>query len=259
MGETAGGIGSPTGSSKSTTTTECRSAPRARGRRWLEARGVVGAALCETGAGCAVGAPLMTASADVAGSGVSQVVSGRQPTALGQAAGPAAQAVEETVVGAAALASPLAGGRRPIASGGGETAAGKETASLRSRAEGVHSVLHPIAQKQRTTAVLRTNGKDIVAGGALDLTPAQRAVLRPGEVAAKLRGAHAEVTALAHAKAGGLAPKALAVTRAICPRCAAAIEAVGGTLTSSTITIWPKKIGCREKPSLRRSIDHQRP
>lgn len=98
-------------------------------------------------------------------------------------------------------------------------------------------MLDPIAQAQRTTAVLRTSGGDIVAGGARDLTPAQRALLGPGEIAAKLPRAHAEVTALQHAAGAGLSPEAMAVTRGICPQCAASIEASGGTLTSPTTVI----------------------
>lgn len=111
-------------------------------------------------------------------------------------------------------------------------------ASLVARAEQLHRVLDPIARAQRTTAVLRTNGATIVAGGARDLTPAQRAMLTIGEMAGRLPGAHAEITALGTAGRLGLSPAELAVTRAICPQCAAAIEASGGTLTSETTAIW---------------------
>jgi hypothetical protein len=67
----------------------------------------------------------------------------------------------------------------------------------------------------------------------------QKALLGPGEIAATLPGAPAEVTALAHAQQAGLTPQTMAVTRAICPQCATAIEASGGTLTSPTTVIWP--------------------
>lgn len=117
--------------------------------------------------------------------------------------------------------------------------AARGTEALAARAKRVHGALDPIAQSQRTTAVLQTSGGNIVAGGAHDLTPAQRALLGPGEVAVKLPGAHAEVTALLHAKATGLTPEAMAVTRAICAQCAAAIEATGGRLTGPTTAIWP--------------------
>jgi RHS repeat-associated protein len=112
---------------------------------------------------------------------------------------------------------------------------------LGERAGAVHEVLDPIAQGRRTTAVLETtDGSRIVAGGARDLTPAQRAALVEGEIAAKMPGAHAEVTALEHAIANGLTPSELAVTRSICPDCAAKIEAAGGNLTSPTTAEWPK-------------------
>lgn len=87
--------------------------------------------------------------------------------------------------------------------------------------------------------MLRTNSGDIVAGGARDLTPAQRALLGPGETAARLPGAHAEVTALQAAQKAGSTPQSLAVTRAICPQCAEAIEAGGGVLTSPTTAVFP--------------------
>ncbi|WP_437303486.1 hypothetical protein [Sorangium sp. So ce388] len=112
--------------------------------------------------------------------------------------------------------------------------------SLAARAEQVHTALHPVAQRMRTTAALDTTGGRIIAGGGPDLTPAQRALLDPGEIAATLPGAHAEATALAHAQQAGLTPQAMAVTRAICPQCANTIEMSGGTLTSPTTAIWPR-------------------
>ncbi len=114
------------------------------------------------------------------------------------------------------------------------------TAGLAARAEQVHGVLDPIAQAQRTTAVLRTSGGTVVAGGARDLTPAQRALLGPGEIAAKLPGSHAEVTAIQAAKQAGLTPEAMAVTRPICPGCSAAIKASGGSVTSPKTAVWSK-------------------
>jgi hypothetical protein len=118
-------------------------------------------------------------------------------------------------------------------------AAARGTADIAARVKQVHGALHPIAQAQRTTAVLRTSGGNIVAGGARDLAPIQKAMLGPGEIAAKLPGAHAEITALTHAQQGGLTPQAMAVSRAICPQCAAAIKASGGTITTPTTAIWP--------------------
>jgi tRNA(Arg) A34 adenosine deaminase TadA len=87
--------------------------------------------------------------------------------------------------------------------------------------------------------VLRTNDGNIIAGGARDLGPMQKALIGPGEIVAKMPGAHAEITALKHAQEAGLMPQAMAVTRAICPQCAAAIEASGGTLASPTTAVWP--------------------
>ena len=113
------------------------------------------------------------------------------------------------------------------------------TAALTERAAQIHGVLDPIAQARRTTAVLQTNAGRIIAGGARDLSPAQRALLTSGEIAARLPGAHAEVTALSAAKQLGLTPNEMAVTWTICPQCASAIEASGGTLTSTTTAIWP--------------------
>jgi RHS repeat-associated protein len=126
------------------------------------------------------------------------------------------------------------------AAAGGAAAASGGTGDLAARAEQVHDALDPIAQNQRTTAVLQTSGGTIVAGGVRDLTPAQRALLGPGEIAAKLPGAHAEVTAIQAAQQAGLTPEAMAVTRVICPQCAAAIEAIGGALTSPTTAVWHK-------------------
>ena len=114
------------------------------------------------------------------------------------------------------------------------------TEALSARANEVHSVLHPIAQQMRTTAALATDeGTTIIGGGASDLTPPQRAILGPGEMASALPGEHAEITVLQAASDNGLTPRALGVTRTICPACQAAIEESGGILTSPTTAIWP--------------------
>ena len=114
------------------------------------------------------------------------------------------------------------------------------TDALVARANEVHNVLHPIAQQMRTTAALATDeGTTIIGGGVRDLTPAQRAVLGPGEMASALPGEHAEMTVLQAAADNGLTPRALAVTRPICSECQAAIEASGGVLTGPTTAIWP--------------------
>ncbi len=86
--------------------------------------------------------------------------------------------------------------------------------------------------------MLGTDAGDIVAAGGRDLSPAQRAMLGPGETAAKLPGAHAEVTALEGAAQAGAKPQALGVSRPICDACKATIEESGGTLTSPTTAVW---------------------
>ena len=110
---------------------------------------------------------------------------------------------------------------------------------LAERAAQIHGALDPIAQGMRTTAALETNAGRIIGGGGRDLIPAQRALLGPGEIAAQAPGADAEITVLAQAARMGATPFALAVTRTICPSCAAAIRASGGVLTTPTTAIWP--------------------
>jgi hypothetical protein len=112
---------------------------------------------------------------------------------------------------------------------------------LAERAQGIHGVLDGVAQGMRTTAVLETDIGRIVAGGGPDLTPLQRAVLVRGEIPAKAPRVHAEITALDKAAIIGATPSKLAVTRAICPRCAAVIESRGGRLTSPTTAAFPRR------------------
>jgi lipoprotein-anchoring transpeptidase ErfK/SrfK len=116
-----------------------------------------------------------------------------------------------------------------------------KTSWLGQRARQIHDLLDPIAQDMRTTAALSTEeGTTVIGGGKVDLTPAQRAALGPGEMAAKLPGQDAEITVLQGAAENGLTPQALGVTRPICSECQAAIEQSGGTLTSSTTAAWPR-------------------
>ncbi|MCP3918612.1 MAG: RHS repeat-associated core domain-containing protein [bacterium] len=108
------------------------------------------------------------------------------------------------------------------------------------RARQVHGALDSYAQTRRTTAVLRTNAGDIVAGGSRrDLTGRQRRLLKKNEVAAELPGAHAEVTALQHATEQGLTPKAISASRPFCSDCITAIENAGGTIVTDTRAVWP--------------------
>ena len=115
------------------------------------------------------------------------------------------------------------------AEAGAAPAAGPPKA-LAARAEEVHAKLDPIAQKQRTTAVLQTNEGTVVGGGKRDLTPAQRASLKPGETAAKAPGKHAEETVIQNAQQTGAKPQNMAVTRTICTGCQNVIKASGGTV-----------------------------
>jgi hypothetical protein len=112
---------------------------------------------------------------------------------------------------------------------------------LAERAKEIHNVLDEIAQRMRTTAVLETDAGRIVAGGIRDLNPLQKAALGRGEIAAKAPDVHAEVTALDKAASIGATPSELAVTRTICPECAAVIESLGGKLTSRTTAVFPRR------------------
>jgi hypothetical protein len=115
----------------------------------------------------------------------------------------------------------------------------QELAALSERAGQIHGALDKIAQSRRVTAILSTDGDTIVAGGKRDLDPVQRALIQPGERAAKLPGAHAEITALSEAENAGLMPRALATSRPICPECRAAIEDADGVLTSKFTAVFP--------------------
>jgi hypothetical protein len=115
---------------------------------------------------------------------------------------------------------------------------GTNKAALTHRAEEIHSVLDPIAAKQRTTAVLETSGGNIIGGGVRDLNPAQRALMKPGEILSKLPGEHAEITAVQEAAARGLKPKAIATTRDFCPECRKALEMAGATITGPRTAVW---------------------
>lgn len=125
-------------------------------------------------------------------------------------------------------------GKAGLKKGAIRPALGKQVAEL-------HGTLDRIAQTQRTTAVLETRGgARIVASGGRDLTPAQKALLGPTDMAAKSPGAHAEVTALEHAIQKGLRPTQITASRPFCPECIKAIEAAGGKITGSTTAVFPR-------------------
>lgn len=136
-----------------------------------------------------------------------------------------------------------AGQRRARAPDYDQTAVGSsvaaEDAGLVARANEVHGALDPIAQNSRTTAVLGTQeGPNVIASGGRDLSPIQRALAGPNDVLGRLPGAHAEVTALDAASNAGLTPSQMAVSRAICPACQAAIEQSGGQVGSNGMWAW---------------------
>lgn len=117
-----------------------------------------------------------------------------------------------------------------------------QTVAMEIRVGQIHRALDPIAQEMRTTAIVRTSdGTQIVGGGARDLTRAQISVLQESEVAAKLPGAHAEMTVLNSAHQAGLRPAEIVVTRPICPDCQIVIEVLGGRVTSPTRAVFRVK------------------
>jgi hypothetical protein len=115
----------------------------------------------------------------------------------------------------------------------------KEIAALTERATQVHGALEEIAGRLRTTAILSTDGKTIIGGGRRDLDPVQKALIQPGEIAAKLPGAHAEITVLAKAKKEGLTPRTLVSTRRICDQCRSAIDDADGVLIDKHTAVFP--------------------
>jgi filamentous hemagglutinin len=91
--------------------------------------------------------------------------------------------------------------------------------------------LDPIAQSMRTTAaasVTDSNGVTSVMVGSSQntLSPAQRALLGPGETAVTGAG-HAETTVINAAQAQGMQVNAVAASRTICATCQQAIKDAG--------------------------------
>jgi len=96
----------------------------------------------------------------------------------------------------------------------------ESTVSLEARAKELHGLLDPRAQRMRTTAVTETEeGVTYVSSSQNTLSPAQRAALKPEEVAAEGAG-HAEVTGINAARQAGHTPTQTAASRPICPTCA---------------------------------------
>ena len=97
--------------------------------------------------------------------------------------------------------------------------------AAQSRADEMHQVLDPHAQRRRTTAVTETtDGTRVISSSERRLSPAQRRALRPGEVEGVGPG-HAEVTGVNAAKGMGKTPTGTAASRPICTDCASFLEA----------------------------------
>ncbi|QFV00189.1 hypothetical protein KDY119_03724 [Luteimicrobium xylanilyticum] len=113
------------------------------------------------------------------------------------------------------------------------------TSRLASRADELSGALDRIAQSRRTSAVLSTDeGADVLAGGGRDLSGAQKALAKAGDVIAKSPGDHAEVTAVNEALGQGLAPQGIAASRPFCPTCQAFLEDHGATILSPRTAWW---------------------
>ena len=124
--------------------------------------------------------------------------------------------------------------------------AGAEVQAVTSKLSQFQSTMDPAAANGgRTLSILRTTGFDVFGSGRRDLSPAFRALLGPGEMAAKLFGRHAEPTVLTAADRlgsifpGSFVPRILVTTVNICPICADFIESKGGILFSPRLVIWP--------------------
>lgn len=114
-----------------------------------------------------------------------------------------------------------------------------DTAAAIVRAKEINSVLHPIAAKNRTVAVVKTEeGIDIVGSGVRDLERQQLAMLGNGEVPAALSGAHAEITAIEQAMALGLTPTVIGTSRSICTHCELSLAMRGWVQTSPNSAVF---------------------
>jgi len=106
-----------------------------------------------------------------------------------------------------------------VGAGGRLAAAEFSDDALVSRAGEIHRGLDRIAQTRRTTAIVDTEeGVRLVASSQNTLSPSQRALMLPGEIAVSGKG-HAEATALAAAAVRGLTPVRVAASRRICSSC----------------------------------------
>jgi RHS repeat-associated protein len=157
-------------------------------------------------------------AAGEAGAAMAEAGAGRALQTSGEAAGDAAAGAER--------AASAAG------SGAGEARAAEGFSEL-SRADELHSLLNPIAQRMRTTAVMDAldpegNSISLVASSRGTVGPAVRDALQPGEIAVKgPAGMHAEEKLLNAADQLGLTPAGISISRAACASCAALLEWAG--------------------------------
>ncbi|MBI2377229.1 MAG: VCBS repeat-containing protein [Deltaproteobacteria bacterium] len=122
------------------------------------------------------------------------------------------QAVKSVAVIAVELGS---GGVRSSAGGAG------------GRATQIHGAVGEATQRRTTIAVTETaEGTRVVTSSEPVLRPAQRSMLRPGEVAGAGPG-HAEVTGVQAAQGMALTPTGVGASRPICPACAEFLEGLG--------------------------------
>jgi RHS repeat-associated protein len=126
---------------------------------------------------------------------------------------------DTTIVVTAASLVPIGKLASAVVKVAGEIRTAATVANLSKRASEIHRVLDATAAARRTTAVVRTSeGGTFVASSETRLTVAQRAALSDIETAAAGAG-HAEMTAIAAARAAGETPVAVGASRAVCLRC----------------------------------------
>ncbi|PSL42225.1 RHS repeat-associated protein, partial [Chitinophaga niastensis] len=114
--------------------------------------------------------------------------------------------------------------------------------NLAARATEIHGALPLGTQSRTTTAVANAttaegNTITLVGSSEVNLRPAQKSVLNPGEIAVSGKG-HAETTILNYAQANNITVNAVAASRPICPGCAAAINNAGA-VPASPLKIVP--------------------
>ncbi len=135
----------------------------------------------------------------------------------------------------------LAGGGEGPASGAGEILPPElpatPEASLGDRATEIHQAV-PAATQSRTTIAVGegtdANGNSVRVVGSSEpaLRPAQRSMLKSGEVEAKGAG-HAEVTVANHAAQNGITLNSVGASRPICPSCFITLQDLGIQPTTS--------------------------